>query len=88
MTDNNNFEQMELFTNFDDTAPSSINPMILAFGTGPPETTCETCKCLYSKKYEPNIYFKCSRRKDTNSSASDHKKHWRSCVRYEPKLNK
>lgn len=58
-----------------------INPMVRAFGNGPPEKRCKHCKFFYRKQYG-HIYFKCVFRGDTNGTGTDHKANWPTCGKF------
>ena len=51
-------------------------------GHGPEGATCGTCKHLRAKQYT-NTYFKCLLYGDTGGPASDWRKKWPACGRYE-----
>ncbi len=59
------------------------NPMVMAYGRhGDIALRCKDCDSLYVKEYARK-YFKCLHRKDTVGAATDHRKHWPACQKFE-----
>ena len=61
----------------------SENPMVMAYGRHPdPKLRCKDCDSLYVREYSRR-YYKCMHRKDTAGAATDHRKHWPACQKFE-----
>lgn len=76
-------DQMDLFpANEPAKGVESMNPMVKAYGHGPEGAICKTCSHLLIKHYA-GTYRKCEYRKNTNSSATDHRVRWPACSKYE-----
>lgn len=60
------------------------NPMVRVFGEGPPNARCATCAHLLVREYARR-YYKCALRKVTGGPATDHRKNWPACGKYQPK---
>lgn len=58
------------------------NPCLALYGPGPEGTKCATCKHLAGLKYS-HTYWKCTLRKLSRSAATDHRKNWPACAKYE-----
>ena len=60
------------------------NPMIRAYGRHPDkDLRCRDCDHLFFKQFAKK-YFKCSHRGNTGGPATDHRKHWPACTKFEP----
>jgi Na+-translocating ferredoxin:NAD+ oxidoreductase RnfC subunit len=61
------------------------NPMIKVYGLGPEGAVCGSCKHLVCPNgYYTNRYYKCELRKISKSAASDHRKGWPACAKFNP----
>ena len=58
------------------------NPMVVKFGLTEGKT-CGECKHLITVKEFTKKYFKCPLRGNTRSTATDHRKGWDACKRFE-----
>ena len=62
---------------------SEPNPMVKAYGKGPPGKRCKHCLWLYGKVFS-KVYYKCKKRGlDTNGPATDHRVNWTACGKFE-----
>jgi hypothetical protein len=60
------------------------NPMVLAYGRHQDkDLRCRDCDHLFFKQFAKK-YFKCSHRGNTGGEATDHRKHWPACTKFEP----
>lgn len=59
-----------------------VNPMPLHYGPGPEGKRCATCVHLERHAYG-KTWFKCALRRNTSSTATDHRSRWPACGRYE-----
>ena len=60
------------------------NPMVRRHGPGLASDTCGSCKWLVKHEYQ-RTYYKCQKRGDTSSAATDHRVGWRACALWEAK---
>ena len=60
------------------------NPMVRRHGLAPGADICGSCRFLASYQYV-RTYYKCRKRGDTSSAATDHRVGWRACALFEAK---
>lgn len=63
------------------TTHRKINPMIAAYGPGPSELKCKSCKHFLRFK-QSKTWFKCALRRN-GGPATDHRANWPACARFE-----
>lgn len=63
-------------------SPTS-NPCVIAFGEGPQDKTCGSCRHLYRQGGVAGTYYKCDLRRNTSGPATDHRVRWPACARFE-----
>lgn len=64
--------------------PSKHNPMVRAYGQhDDPDLRCKDCNYLMWKQYA-HKYFKCALRGNSGGPATDHRKFWPACRKFEP----
>lgn len=65
-------------------ASKSQNPCVVVYGVGPNGVTCADCVHLrYRPRPSGKKFWKCDLRALTDGPATDHRKSWPSCGRYE-----
>lgn len=62
-----------------------VNPCIAAYGKGPEAMKCRQCALILRIQGGVKYYSKCSLRKISHSSASDHNSRFPACGKFEPK---
>lgn len=61
----------------------TVNPMVQAYGRHvDQDLRCKDCNLLFYKVYARK-YYKCSHRGNTGGEATDHRKHWPACTKFE-----
>lgn len=64
------------------------NPMIHLLGPyRDPEKKCKDCEFLFYKQFSRR-YYKCMKRKESNGPATDHRKYWPACSKFEENKSK
>ena len=58
--------------------------MVRRHGLAPGADICGSCRFLASYQYV-RTYYKCRKRGDTSSAATDHRVGWRACALFEAK---
>ena len=75
--------QAGLFSESEPVAPPvPPNPMVRCFGLGPAGATCGQCVHLHTNKLV-KAYHKCFLRRVTSGPATDHRRAWPACARFE-----
>ncbi len=62
--------------------PTNPNPCIPLHGKGPDGATCQNC-VQFVGICKAKTYYKCMVRKNTHGSATDHKRAWAACGKFE-----
>ncbi len=58
------------------------NPCLAVYGPGPEGKTCSECALLVGIA-KARTYYKCRLRRNTNGPATDHKRRWPACGKFE-----
>lgn len=61
-----------------------VGRLRMAYGNGPDFATCGECVHLYAVSYA-NTYFKCRQGPQSKCTATDWRKRWAACGKFEPK---
>ena len=64
------------------TVPRSVNPCIALYGPGPEGMTCGRCDQMYYVEYARR-YWKCGVRDNTGGPATDHRRGWPTCGKFQ-----
>ena len=58
--------------------------MVRRHGQSVRDVTCRDCRFIVKHEYQ-RAYYKCQKRGDTSSAATDHRVGWRACALFEAK---
>lgn len=61
----------------------SPNPCVRGFGRGPQEKICKDCIHLVENR-QPRAYTRCAMRLNTKGYATEHRRYWAACAKFEP----
>ena len=64
-----------------------VNPCLALYGPGPEGKTCDGCALLVGIA-KAKTYYKCKQRKYTNGPATDHKRKWPACAKFEERAGR